>query len=287
MVQPSVYIDLYVLVNFSMDLLCLMITASLLHRRVRRWRAILGAILGGLYAAAALLLGWNGIWGLLADILAACLMSAVTFATRRQSPLRILQCAAVQALVSMLLGGVMTALYAALNRLELPFAALEGDGISVWMFALLTAVAGVATLRGGAFLGLSRKTRSVRIDATLLGREVTLSAMVDSGNLLRDPVSGKSVIVADAKRLSGVLPPALLRACMSGDCTEWLSDHEQAKKTRLIPAQTAGGDALLLAIVPDRLRVTEGKDSYDADYLIAPAPLGDAAKGFDAVISLH
>ena len=181
----------------------------------------------------------------------------------------------------------MTALYAALNRLDLPFSALEGDGLSVWMFALLSAVAGVATLRGGAFLGLSRKTESVTVHATLFGREIALTAMVDSGNLLRDPVSGKSVIVADAGCLSAVLPPALLRACTSGDCTEWLSCHEQAKKTRPIPAQTAGGETLLLAIVPERLRLTVGKDTYDADYLIAPAPLGDTAKGFDAVISLH
>ncbi|MBR3893721.1 MAG: sigma-E processing peptidase SpoIIGA [Clostridia bacterium] len=285
--QQAVYIDLYVLVNFSMDLLCLMITASLLHRKVSRLRAILGAILGGVYAAAALLLGWNGLWGLTADVLAACLMCAVTFASRRQSPWKILQCAAVQTLVSMLLGGVMTALYAALNRLKLPFAALQGDGISVWLFALLSAVAGVATLRGGSFLGLSRKTKHVTLHAVLFGREITLSAMVDSGNLLRDPVSGKSVIVADTARLSAVLPPALLSACRSGDCTSWLSHPEQAKRTRPIPAHTAAGERLLLAIVPDRLRVTVGKDTYDADYLIAPAPLGDAAQGFDAVISLH
>jgi len=285
--QQAVYIDLYVLVNFSMDLLCLMITAALLHRQVKRLRAILAALLGGAYAAAALLLGWNGLPGVLADLLAACLMCTVAFASRRQSFWRILQCAAVQALVSMLLGGVMTALYAALNRLNLPFSALQGDGISVWLFALLSAVAGVATLRGGSFLGLSRKTKHVTLHAVLFGHEITLTAMVDSGNLLRDPVSGKSVIVADLARLSEILPPALLRACQSEDCASWLTHSEHAKRTRPIPAHTAAGERLLLAVVPDRLSVTVGKDTYDADYLIAPAPLGDAAQGFDAVISLH
>jgi len=285
--QQAVYIDLYVLVNFSMDLLCLMITAALLHRQVKRLRAILAALLGGAYAAAALLLGWNGLPGVLADLLAACLMCTVAFASRRQSFWRILQCAAVQALVSMLLGGVMTALYAALNRLNLPFSALQGDGISVWLFALLSAVAGVATLRGGSFLGLSRKTKHVTLHAVLFGHEITLTAMVDSGNLLRDPVSGKSVIVADVKRLEQVLPPDLVRALHHGDPLSWLSTYENAKRARPIPTQSATGQSILLALVPDSLTLTADGNTYPADYLIAPSPLGSSAKGFDAVISLH
>lgn len=285
--QQTVYIDLYILVNFSMDLLCLMITASLLHRRIRRRRAIMGAFLGGIYAAAALLLGWDGILGVVLDLLAACLMCTVVFFSRRQSFWRILQCAAVQTLTSMILGGVMTALYTMLNRLNLPLEALQGDGISVWLFAILSAIAGVATLRGGSFLGLSRKTKTVNVCAVLFGKETTLTAMVDSGNLLRDPVSGKSVIVADAARLAGVLPPELLHACQSGDCTAWFSCTERAKKTRPIVAETAAGEKLLLAIVPDRLTLTVGSESYGADYLIAPASLGEGAQGFDAVIALH
>ncbi|MBQ7347417.1 MAG: sigma-E processing peptidase SpoIIGA [Clostridia bacterium] len=285
--QQSVYIDLYFLVNFSMDLLCLMITASLLHRKVKRWRAILGAIFGGAYAAAALLLGAEGVVGFFADALAACLMCVITFAERRLSVLRVLQCAAVQVLVSMIIGGVMTALYSVLNRLDLPFEVLQGDGLSVWTFALLTAVAGVATVRGGSFLGISQKTKSVTVRAKLFGNEITLSAMVDSGNLLRDPVSGKSVIVADLDRISHVLPPALLRACQSGNHADWLSTYEHAKVTRPIPAQTATGASLLLAIVPDSLTLTVGSDTYPADYLIAPAPLGSRAQNFDAVIALN
>ena len=66
--EPSVYVDLYFMVNLSMDLLCLMITASLMHRKVSRLRVIAAAAIGGAYAVAALLLGFFGIWGLLLDI---------------------------------------------------------------------------------------------------------------------------------------------------------------------------------------------------------------------------
>jgi len=283
----SVYIDLYVLINFSMDLLCLMIVGSLTHRRVRRLRAILAASVGGLYAAASLLLGLDGVLGFVGDAGFAILLCVIAFHTRGERPRATLKSAAVFVLVSMLLGGIMTGLYSLLNRLHLPLETLQGDGLSVWIFALLTAVAGVATARGGAFLGFSKKTTHVTVNAVLFGHPVQLCAMVDSGNLLRDPVSGKSVIVADVKRLEQVLPPDLVRALHHGDPLSWLSTYENAKRARPIPTQSATGQSILLALVPDSLTLTADGNTYPADYLIAPSPLGSSAKGFDAVISLH
>lgn len=283
--QQSVYIDLYFLVNFSMDLLCFLITAALMHRKLTRLRAMLAAALGGLYAVASLLLNADGWIGFLGDALTALALCAIAFHTRKSAFRRTAVCVPVFLLTSVMMGGIMTALYTWLNRLELPFEALQGDGLSVWIFALLSAVAGFATLRGGAFMGLSRRTKSVTVHATLFGKDVTLCAMVDSGNLLRDPVSGKSVIVADLARLSPCLPPSLLRALEKNTPTEWLTTHQNATAARLIPAQTATGSSMLLAFVPDRMTLTVNGDTYEASYLIAPAPLSAAAQGFDAVIA--
>lgn len=282
--QQDVYVDLYFLINTSMNLLCLMITASLLHRRVNRTRAILAAALGGLYAAAALLLGAGGILGVLADAAVGMLMCVVTFAARGTSLWQLIKCGGVQILTSVLLGGVMTALYAGLNRLELPLEVLQGDGLSVWMFALLSAVAGFATVRGGRFLGFSKRTKSVTVRAHVAGASLSLRAMVDSGNLLRDPVSGKSVIVADRSVVLKVLPQALSRSLEGNDVAKWLHDPAYARLIRLIPTSTATKSALLPALVPQSLQICDGKSTYAADYLIAVADLGERAGGFDAVI---
>ena len=282
--EASVYVDLYFMVNFSMDLLCLMITAALLHRRVLRGRAIAAAAIGGAYAVAALLLNFSGVWGLLLDVLAAYLLCLTAFAGRRGGIGVALRCCPVLFLTSMLVGGVMTALYTLLNRLQLPIEALQGDGLSVWLFVLLAAVSGIATARGGAFLGLSKKTERVELSATLFGKTVTLCAMVDTGNLLRDPLSDRRVIVAEVSRFAGILPQELFEACRTGQVSDWLSSHENARLARLIPMQTASGSGMLLGLVPERLMLTVGKECYSADYLIAPTVLGGAAGEFDAVI---
>lgn len=289
--EQEVYVDLYFLINTSMDLLGLMLSAALLHRRIKRARAIFAASLGGLYSVVSLLMLWKGILGFFADCLAAVLIVAIAFPPPKSaSPQKILQrllgTSAVYVLVSMLLGGVMTALYAALNRLELPFEALQGDGLSVWLFALLSLIAGLVTAKGGRFLGLAQKTKHLTIHAVLFGKPITLRAMVDSGNLCRDPISGRSVIVADLSLLREALPPKLRHACESGSYVDFLSTHPYGSRVRPIPTRTANGDSILLAILPDRLTVDTGKESYEADYLIAPASLGESARGFDALIGV-
>lgn len=279
----EVYIDLYVLINASMDLLCLLITARLLHRRLGAIRALLASLFGGLYAAAALLLGIGGAVGFLFDCLAAVLLVAVALWTRGMRLRGVLGGGLAYALIAMAMGGVMTALYVWLNRLDLPFEALQGDLLSAWVLCFLAPIAGLALSRGGRLLGISQGCESVTVEATLLGRPITLRAMVDSGNLLRDPVSGRGVILADRARLSEVLPSELV--ARGERWMEWLaSNPKRASRIRLIPAHTATGGGLLPAILPDRLIVDDGKERCIADYLIAISELDGAAQGFDAVI---
>ena len=282
--ESAVYVDLYFMVNFSMDLLCILITASLMHRRVSRVRVIAAAAIGGAYAVSALLLGLSGFLGLLLDLGVAYLLCLTAFWRERRRALGALRACPVLFLCSVLIGGVMTVLYTLLNRLQLPLEALRGDGLSVWLFVLLAAVSGLATLRGGAFLGFSRRTERVEVQAVLFGKSVTLSAMVDTGNLLREPLSNRRVIVAELSCLTRALPPALVEACRTGRVSDWLSDHENARCARLIPMQTASGSKMLLGLIPERLTLTVGKERYPADYLIAPTVLGDVAGGFEALL---
>ena len=279
--QQEVYADLYVLVNAGMDLLCFMITATLMHRKILRRRAIPAAVLGGLYALGVLLIGAGGAGAVALDLLAMFLMCMIVFYSRRETFFFLFKITAVNVIVSAFLGGIMTALYAWLNRLDLPMEVLEGDGISIWIFAILAAISGFLTARGGMFFGISRKTRSVTVEATLFGTPVTLSAMVDSGNFLKDPMGGRSVIVVERKKIVHALPknfPAEGELNQSADL---------ATKLRLIPTKTATGDGILEAIVPDDLKIVDRDGRHAADYLIAPISLGESARGFDALIPLE
>lgn len=284
MPQQEVYADLYFLVNMSMDLLCLNLTAALLHRKVQRWRLLLAAAFGGGFALAVLLLGIDGAVGVALDVLAAVAICAIAFARRATRPLAALRTTGAYFLISTLLGGIMTVLFRWLNRLQLPFDALSEDHISVWLFAVLALVSGVLTRRGGRLLGFSHRVKTATVKAVLFGKPVTLRAMVDTGNLLRDPASGRSVILCDADRLHAVLPAWVFLPVGDPSRMRFESDHATARRLRLIPSATATGSALLTAIVPDSLSITDRDGTRECDFLLAIAALGENAAGFDALL---
>lgn len=285
MVQ-EVYVDLYFLINTCMNLLTLMISATLLHRKVSRARAWLAASAGGLWAVVALFGGVDGFWGLLCDAAVIFLMCAAVFASRKTTLWGLFKCTVVGVLTSMILGGVMTALYSLFNRIKLPLSDTQESSGSILIFALIAALAGLATVQGGRFLGLSKKSKYVTVNADLFGKTVTLRALVDTGNHLREPISGRSVIVADKEHILAALPPSLSVALKSPYAEKWLSDERYATHIRLVPTNTATGRQMLPAILPDRLTLTDGKETYPADYLIAPASI-ESTSDFDAVIAMN
>ncbi len=272
----EVYADLYVLINAGMDLICLSITAALLHRRLLRWRAIFGATIGGIYALAALLLGLEGLPGLLLDSLAAAAITALVFWKKKMRIGAFLRTVAVFLLSSVLLGGIMTVLFSVLNRLELPLKSLQGDGLSVWIFAAVATVSGLLTRRSGRALRRSENTEQVTLCLTLYGKRARLSARVDSGNLLRDPLSGKSVVAVDRKIVRSLLPDGFLE--------HWQERRDYARRVRLIPTKTATGEGILVALLPDSLTaVTNGRET-ELDCLVAAVELDGKAGDFDALL---
>ncbi len=289
--EVEVYADLLFLINAGMDGLCLLLTGRLLHRRVRPWRVVIGAILGGVYAVAALLLPDMGqALSLLADVGMCLIMCGAVFGEKRRGGIkRLLWAAGVYFLLSMALGGIMTALYHLLNRAG--FASLlsalsdgGGDGLGSWLFLLLVPVGGAISLWGGRLVRRSRAMGVCTVTVELDGRRVTLRGLVDSGNLLRDPVGGRVVICAEGEALGAILSPALA-AVLGGRSPQAVTlSPADARRVRVIPAGTATGAGILYGFLPDGITVTaEGeRDGREVDAVVAVTDI--PTEGVEALI---
>ena len=90
--MQTVYIDIFFLINFSMDFLSLFIASRLLSRKVRLWRLALSALLGGAYACASLVFSFSahlGVFSLAVDALACLLMAFIVIFSRAVHPLNV------------------------------------------------------------------------------------------------------------------------------------------------------------------------------------------------------
>jgi stage II sporulation protein GA (sporulation sigma-E factor processing peptidase) len=133
--------------------------------------------------------------------------------------------------------------------------------------------------------GLDRELTAVRLE--LGERRVELTALVDNGNTLTDPVSGQSVVVAEGERLRSLFPPencpeaAELRDPASA--MERLGAGEWKRRFCLLPYRAVGVErGLLLAVRVDRLWAA-GEDMGSRLVALSPTPVSDGG-GYQALM---
>ena len=280
--EIEVYVDLLFLINAAMDGLCLCLTARLLHRRVSPWRVLVAAMLGGGYAVASLFWETGRGTAILLDLMVCALLCAVVFGSPFPKGRRFLRTALLYLLLSLILGGIMTALFSLFNRMGLT-EALEGmfggedgsgDGVEPWLFGLVALVGSILTLWGGRFLRGGRVSEVYRVEVTLGGKQVTLEGMTDTGNLLRDPLSGRAVICVDGGAIGSILSPDLANYLSGKGDPVPLSD-DSARRVRVIPARTAAGESLLYGFLPDGVMLDRGDGRMEVEAVIAVTRLSE------------
>lgn len=290
--ETEVYVDLLFLVNFSMDFLTLYLVARLSCRPLRLWRAMTSAILGALYAAAALL--FFGDIPLLAelatDVLACLALTGIGLYRRRESKRMILRLSAMYLLISALLGGLMTVMSVLLNRVVDPTSlrdAQGSDSVAFSIFPLVAAPAvGVCMLLGRS-VRRTASCRSVVLSAALGERSLEVPALCDSGNLLRDPITNHCVIPIDLDAVEPWLPDELSRLLRQEQPMTALTQLPPAfrTRTRLIPAHGATGEKMLIAFRVDHLYLNAGNGRREICAYLAPVSLPhDVRRDYRAIV---
>lgn len=181
----EVYLDLVVGLNFLVDFLLLLGTNRLSGFPLGVSRCAYGALLGGLYSGACLLPGFSFLGNLLWRFVSLALMGIAAFGVN----LSALKRTAVFLLLSMALGGLVVSL----GRNDFGALALA----SALCFVLCRVCFG-QTVGGREYVPLT---------LTYGGKTASLIALRDSGNTLRDPVSGRQVLVVSGdigQRLTGL-----------------------------------------------------------------------------------
>ena len=139
------------------------------------------------------------------------------------------------------------------------------------------------------FRRTARHGRREVLPAVLIleGRRVAVNALVDTGNTLTDPVTGRPVMVAEGSLLSPLLPGERVldeKALRDPVGTlERLSRGGRGRRFRLLPYQAVGVECgMLLALRLDDARV--GAEDYGGILVaLSPNPVSDGG-GYSALI---
>lgn len=282
----TVYADVLFMIDFSMDFLCFYICSRILGKPLSPWRTVIASAMGGVYSVLALCIGQLGAAQVPLDIAVVLLMCAVARPRIGTLP-SYFGGAAMYAGVSAALGGFMTAVFSIANRAGLAGTASQDAGgeVSAWVFALVAAAGTAASVIGGRRLRLRSSGGRVRIRVSINGKAAEFDGIVDSGNLLSDPLSGRQVMICELEALAGVIDPATAAMVRAGGISSRV-DPNVAARVRFIPASGALGDGLVCAIAADKVVIADSESGRecDSDILVAPVPRRLSADGCRALV---
>lgn len=241
----TVYGEFVALLNFCVDWLLLLATNCLAGYSMDAKRSAWGAAVGGVYAYAAMYNGLSILSGAFGQIICLIGICMAAFGIRRSAISR----GVLFLLLSMALGGIAMSLH-------------NGGYLSLLLSA--------GVLLGLCVIGFRGRTAGERyasVEIRMKNSCCRLTALLDTGNTLLDPLTGQRVLVVGAQAAFGLL----------GIAPEELADpistlaKGRYPGLRLIPYRSVGrANGILLAVQADSVRIN-GKE---AQYLVAFAPEG-------------
>ena len=279
-----IYVDTLFLLNAAVDYLLLLASARLAGEPLARLRFLLGAVLGGLYAVALFLPGLSFLARPPCRLAAAVLMVLAAFWKSR----RLLRQVVIFLALSCAFGGGVLAIGLLGGRGLTLSNGVVYSGMDLKIVLLSAAGCyGVLTLlfqRTGRHTAASGELRPVRL--TLGERQVSLTALVDTGNTLTDPATGRPVLVAEADCVEELLPPGVRPSPADlrdpAGALERLEDPWR-RRFRLLPYRSVGVDrGLLLAVRVDQVQVGE-EDRGPMLAALSPTPVSDGG-GYRALL---
>lgn len=263
----TIYLDIILLENLCMNYIILFATGLINKVSIKQWRIILASLLGGVYSILSFAPILQVYSNLGFKILLSITMIYLSFKPRN---IKILfKQLILFYLVSFAFGGCAFALLYFVK----PENILMRNGFFTGTYPIKIAVLGgivgfvIVNIAFKLVKGkISKKDMFCQIKIVFREKQTQIKAMIDSGNLLKDPISGRPVIVVEAKQLEEIIPIQIienLNKIIGGGEQNIIEEMgtEYLSRFRIIPFSSLGKqNGLLLGFKADNIIVVTEED---------------------------
>lgn len=265
-----IYAEYLFLENAVTGGIILLLTGKIAGLRCKLGLLIFGGILCGIYS---FILFWDTLDPILALLSKLAFSAAVVYIVFRPKRLRrFARIILVFYLVSFAMGGITIGMMYFLGIAGVT----QNSSIYLGVLGYLYVLLGCAmTYFLFQFFAEFIKGRMIKertyadVEIAMDGRTVTMTGMVDTGNFLTDPLTGKPVMIISASAAKLFVSDEIVEEAVSGRKNQILSEalmnSNYANRIRMIPFQSIGEErGYLVGIRPDSIRI--GIHSrYDSD----------------------
>ena len=276
--MQTLYIDVYFLINFSVDSLAMYFALKLIGNRIQISRLLLSSVLLALASCLYLVL-WEGkIEGYF--VLITTYILSLKICVKNGGISRWLLLSFSFLFISFLMGGFVFWGYEKLNELSEKLNIDTNYGAEnrkMLLFASLILMTIMLLKLLIMLLERRKMLRSARLCFMLFGVKYDMDALVDTGCFLVEPLSGKLVFLVKRSAMSKDGMPRLDDA-LAGDDLEW------KKRMRLIPYKSLGGSRMLVAYLTENVEIITNNQTLRTSLYLALDEEGGSYGGYCALL---
>lgn len=259
----TIYLDVILLENLGMNYIILFATGLIHRTKIKQWRIILSSVVGGLYSITSFAPILKIYSSFPLKVLLSIVMIYIAFKPKNVKIL--FKQLILFYLISFAFGGCAFALLYFVKPQDI----LMRNGFFTGTYPIkIVALGGIV---GFIIVNIAFKVVKGRISKNDMFCEIQIifqekkafiKAMIDTGNLLKDPISGVPVVVVEAKQLEEVIPLTIienLNKIIGGEDQNVMTNigEEYIAKFRVIPFSSLGKqNGLLLGFKADKIIVT-------------------------------
>lgn len=261
----TVYLDIVLIENILMNYIILFATGYIQKLQMKQVRIIISSFFGGIYA----ILSYLNIIPIYSNLFMKILLSIIMvyIAFNVQGVRKMCKSILLFYLTSFVMGGCALALLYVVNPESIVFQ----NGVLIGTYPMkMTLVAGIV---GFVVIQISfhinkrqvrKKDMIGKIEISINKIKTELKAYVDSGNMLKEPITKEPVIIVEKDKLQG-LANIDFEEIWGGD-----NKRDNTLKFRIIPFNSIGNqNGILVGIKPDFVKITfDDVEKYTENVII-------------------
>ena len=258
----TVYWDMMFLINFAIDYIILYSTAKTLFLKRNIFKILSGALIGGIYGIFAFEKSF--VFNTLTYIFVTFFILYVSFSKLN------FKIVSTFYIISFLFGGIsgyLNNLYGVI-KMSNGFFYIENNLLAVLLGVVLSSFIVVISLKL-----IKRNTIKLRqiktVDIFCDGKSVTVSGMLDTGNLLLDPITKYPVILVNFSDIKQIINEDLEKFLEENANLCVNINRRIINKIRLIPYKNSSSNDILKGFKPDYIVIKEEKERKITDVIIA------------------
>ena len=266
----TIYIDIIIVENLIMNYIILYATGLISKSKKSYLRMFWASLIGAIYATLEYVLKVNIYSNIILKTILSIIIVYVAFYP--QNAKKMCKQLVLFYVTTFTFGGIATYLIYVLK----PQNIIIKNGMYVGTYVLKVIFIGVilAIAFKMAKNKLTKKDMICKVKIKLNGKEETVEAMVDTGNMLKEPITGTPVVVVERTSLYELLPKEILNnteSILGGDFEKIPEEikNEYVPKLKLIPFASLGKqNGMLVGIKPEKIEVINEQTEEEKNAII-------------------